>query len=118
MALVLLSAGILTILMGTLHGGLLVLVIFLQPAFLVSFFPAAFAALSRIAPPHMRGMATGLALPSAFVVGGGVVPSFLGYMGEAYTFSKGIMVVGCLMLSVTILVVFLKIGQYDAEEGC
>ena len=118
MALVLLSAGILTILMGTLHGGLLVLVIFLQPAFLVSFFPAAFAALSRIAPPHMRSMATGLALPSAFVVGGGVIPSFLGYMGEAYTFSKGIMVVGCLMLSVTILVIFLKIGQYDAEEGC
>ena len=118
MTLVLLSAGIFTTLIGSLHGGLLVLVIFLQPAFLVSFFPAAFAALSRIAPPHMRSVATGLALPSAFVVGGGVIPAFLGYMGEAYTFSKGIMVVGCLMLSVTILVIFLKIGQYDAEEGC
>lgn len=118
MTLLLLSAGILTILIGILRGGLLVLVIFLQPAFLTSFFPAAFAALSRIAPPHMRSVATGLAMPSAFVMGGGVIPAFLGYMGEAHTFSTGIIVVGSLMFSITILVKFLELGQYDAEEGC
>ena len=118
MTLLLLSAGILTILIGILRGSLLMLVIFLQPPFLTSFFPAAFSALSRIAPPHMRSVATGLAMPSAFVMGGGVIPAFLGYMGEAYTFSTGIIVVGCLMFSVTILVKFLELGQYDAEEGC
>jgi NNP family nitrate/nitrite transporter-like MFS transporter len=118
MALVLLSAGILTILIGTLDGGLLVLLIFLQPAFLASYFPAAFAALSRIAPPHMRSVATGLTIPSAFVIGGGIIPTFLGYTGEAYTFSTGIRLVGALMTSATILVMFLKLGQYDAEEGC
>jgi NNP family nitrate/nitrite transporter-like MFS transporter len=118
MTLLLLSAGIFTILIGTLRGSLLVLVIFLQPPFLTSFFPAAFAALSRIAPPHMRSVATGLVMPSAFVMGGGVIPAFLGYTGEAHTFSAGIIVVGSLMFSVTILVKFLKLGQYDAEEGC
>jgi NNP family nitrate/nitrite transporter-like MFS transporter len=118
MTLVLLSAGILTILIGALSGGLLVLLIFLQPAFLAPFFPAAFAALSRIAPPHMRSVATGLTLPSAFVVGGGIIPAFLGYTGEAYTFSTGIRIVGALMMCATILVMFLKLGQYDDEEGC
>jgi NNP family nitrate/nitrite transporter-like MFS transporter len=116
--LVLLSAGILTILIGTLGGGFLVALIFLQPAFLTPFFPAAFAALSRIAPPHTRSVATGLAIPSAFVVGGGVIPAFLGYTGETYAFSTGIRVVGALMMSVTISVMFLKLGQYDADEGC
>jgi NNP family nitrate/nitrite transporter-like MFS transporter len=118
MTVVLLSAGILTLLMGALRGGSLVLVIFLQPAFLTSFFPAAFAALSRIAPPHMRSVTTALAPPAAFIMGGGVIPAFLGYTGEAYTFSTGIIVVGGFMLSATILVRFLKLGQYDAEEGC
>jgi NNP family nitrate/nitrite transporter-like MFS transporter len=59
-----------------------------------------------------------MAIPSAFVIGGGVIPTFLGYTGETYTFSTGIRVVGALMMSVTILVTFLKLGQYDAEEGC
>jgi NNP family nitrate/nitrite transporter-like MFS transporter len=118
MTLVLLSAGILTILIGTLEGGVLVLLIFLQPAFLASYFPAAFAALSRIAPPHMRSVATGLTIPSAFVIGGGLIPAFLGYTGETYTFSTGIKVVGAFMVSGAIPVRFLKLGQYDAEEGC
>jgi NNP family nitrate/nitrite transporter-like MFS transporter len=117
-ALVLLSAGLLTILIGTLEGKLLVLLIFLQPAFLTCYFPAAFAALSRIAPPHMRSVATGLTIPSAFVIGGGIIPAFLGYTGEAHSFSTGIRLVGSLMMLATILVLFLKLGQYDSEEGC
>ncbi len=118
MTLVLLSAGVLTILIGTLEGGLLVMLIFLQPAFLTCYFPAAFAALSRIAPPQMRSVATGLTIPSAFVIGGGLIPAFLGYTGEAHAFSTGIRVVGTLMMLATILVKFLKLGQYDEEEGC
>ena len=39
-------------------------------------------------------------------------------MALPLSFSIGIRVVGILMLSVTILVMFLKLGQYDAEEGC
>jgi NNP family nitrate/nitrite transporter-like MFS transporter len=115
---VLLSAGVLTLLIGTLDGGFLVLSIFLQPAFLTCYFPAAFAALSRIAPPHMRSVATGITIPSAFVIGGGIIPAFLGFTGETYTFSTGIKVVGALMMSSTILVRFLNLGQYDAEDGC
>jgi NNP family nitrate/nitrite transporter-like MFS transporter len=118
MSLVLLSAGVLTLLIGTLDGGFLVLSIFLQPAFLTCYFPAAFAALSRIAPPHMRSVATGITIPSAFVIGGGIIPAFLGFTGETYTFSTGIKVVGALMMSSTILVRFLNLGQYDAEDGC
>jgi len=118
MTVALLSAGVLTIFVGKLQGGLLVLVIFLQPAFLASFFPAAFAALSRIAPPHMRSVTTAITPPAAFVIGGGVIPTFVGYTGEVYTFSTGITCVGIFMLSATILVRFLKLGQYDGEAGC
>jgi NNP family nitrate/nitrite transporter-like MFS transporter len=118
MGLVLLSAGVLTLLIGTLEGGFLVLSIFLLPAFLTCYFPAAFAALSRIAPPQMRSVATGITIPSAFVIGGGIIPAFLGFTGETYTFSAGVKVVGALMMSSTILVRFLKLGQYDAEDGC
>ena len=63
-------------------------------------------------------MATGLTIPSAFVMGGGIIPAFLGYTGEAYSFSTEIRLVGALIILATILVMFLKLGQYGSEEGC
>ena len=58
MTVVLLTAGIATILIGLLDGGWLMVVIFVQPVLINAFFPGAFAALSRIAPPHLRSVAT------------------------------------------------------------
>ena len=107
-----------TILLGTLRGSILLVVLFLQPAVLSSFFPAAFGALSRIAPPSMRSVTNALGPPFAFLIGGGVLPAAIGYLGETYTFSMGIVMAGGFMLAGPVLLLFLKLGQYDDQSGC
>ncbi len=118
MAVALLLAGIFTILLGILKGNWLMVVIFIQPAVLSSFFPGAFAALSRIAPPSMRSVTNALGPPTSFLIGGGVLPAIIGHMGEAYSFSAGIIMAGCFIVAGPILIFFLKLGQYDDESGC
>ena len=118
MMITLLGTAVLTVLLGLVKGKALVVVLFLQPAVLSSFFPAAFGALSRIARPSMRSVTNALGPPLAFLIGGGLFPSVIGYMGEVYTFSMGIMAVGCLMAVGPALIFFLKLGQYDDQSGC
>jgi NNP family nitrate/nitrite transporter-like MFS transporter len=118
MAVILLFAGICTILIGLLKGGWLVAIIFIQPALVSSFFPGAFAAISRIAPPSMRSVTNALGPPASFLIGGGILPTVIGYFGETYTFAMGIMLAGVFMLLGPILVLFLRLGQYDSQAGC
>jgi NNP family nitrate/nitrite transporter-like MFS transporter len=118
MVMALLGTAILTVLLGLVEGTILVVVLFLQPAVLSSFFPAAFAALSRIAPPAMRSVTNALGPPLAFVLGGGVLPALIGYMGETYTFSTGIVTFGGFMIVGPVLILFLRLGQYDDQSGC
>ncbi len=114
----LLLTGILTVLISITEGRLLILVLFLQPAVLTAFFPAGFAALSRIAPPSMRSVTNALGPPLAFLIGGGITPQFLGYFAESYTFSTGILFAGCFILLGSVLVFFVKLGKYDDMAGC
>lgn len=118
MTTVLLTAGIATILIGLLHGAWLIAAIFIQPVLVNAFFPGAFAALSRIAPPHLRSVTNALGPPASFVIGGGILPAVIGYMGETYSFASGIILAGAYMLLGPVLVLFLKLGQYDDLSGC
>ncbi|MGD9364422.1 MAG: MFS transporter [Desulfobacteraceae bacterium] len=118
MVITLLATAVLTVLLGLLENTALVIVLFLQPAVLSSFFPAAFAALSRIAPPSLRSVTNALGPPLAFLIGGGVLPAVIGYMGETYTFSSGIVAAGGFMAVGPLLLLFLKLGQYDDQSGC
>ena len=118
MAVALLAAAVFTILLGTMKGGVLIAALFIQPAVLSSFFPAAFGALSRIAPPAMRSVTNALGPPFAFLIGGGVLPTVIGYLGETYSFSIGIVLAGCFMLIGPMLLFFLKLGLYDDQSGC
>ncbi len=118
MAVSLLCAGIATVLLGVLTGKSLVLILFIQPMVLNSFFPSAFAALSRVAEPRMRSVTSALGPPTAFLIGGGVLPSVIGYLGQTYTFSAGIILAGCFILLGPLLLIFLKLGLYDNESGC
>ncbi len=118
MAIVLTAAGAFTIMLGLVRDAWLVAVIFVQPALVSSFFPGAFAALSRIAPPSMRSVTNSLGPPFAFLIGGGILPAVIGYFGETYTFASGIMLVGAFMLVGPLLVYFLQLGQYDDQSGC
>lgn len=118
MLVALLLAGAATVLMGLVHGGWLVAVVFIQPAMLSSFFPAAFAALSRIAPPYLRSVSSALGPPLSFLIGGGILPAVIGYLGEHHTFSAGIILAGGFMLAGPVLICFLTLGQYDNQTGC
>lgn len=86
------ATGLATLVLGLSSGSLLVVAVFVQPAVTVCFFPVGFAALSLVAPPHLRGVAVSLATPLAFMLGGGALPAFLGWMGEHHSFGAGIAV--------------------------
>jgi NNP family nitrate/nitrite transporter-like MFS transporter len=106
---VFLLTGITTVLLSIVSGDWMVIIIFLQPMLAVSFFPAGFAALSRIGPPSARNVVVSLTIPLAFLLGGGVVPTAIGVMGDIASFALGIALVGGLILTGLILSLFLKL---------
>ncbi|WP_319526610.1 MFS transporter [uncultured Desulfosarcina sp.] len=110
---VLFLTGTMTILLGLLPGFWLVLLVFVQPLMAVSFFPPAFALLSSVGPPEVRNISVSLAVPMGFMVGGGVMPLFIGLMGDRGSFSGGIAILGGLILAGVLLSAFLKPNQED-----
>jgi MFS transporter, NNP family, nitrate/nitrite transporter len=114
----LITAGIATIFLGTLTDLGLIIVIFIQPVLVNAFFPGCFAALSSAAPPSLRSVATAMGPPIAFVIGGGIIPAMIGYLGEAYSFSTGIIIAGIFMLAVVFLILFLNFKNYADDPGC
>lgn len=113
----LLCSGVVTALLGYFSGPWLTVMVFLQPALIACYFPAGFSALSRIVQPDYRSLATSWVTPSAFVLGGGLLPTALGYMGEMYSFGTGISLTGILMIAGFPLAFFLKLID-KMEEGC
>ncbi|MFH0916049.1 MAG: MFS transporter [bacterium] len=117
MGIFLFLTGIMAVLVGSLSGVGLKLSIFFMAAFAVSFFPPAFGALSRIVQPTLRSIAAALAPPAAFILGGGLLPTGLGYMGQISTFGRGIVITGA-VITVGSGAVFLLRLLTDLEEGC
>ncbi|MFO7602134.1 MAG: MFS transporter [Candidatus Desulfacyla sp.] len=105
---VFLITGLLTILLGTVSDAWIVVLVFLQPVIAGCFFPPGFAALSAIGPPDARNIAVSLTIPSAFVFGGGAIPIGIGMMADAGFFDLGIALTGMLILTGSVLALFLK----------
>jgi len=110
-------SGIATILLGSLSGVWLVAIIFIQPAVVGCYFTAGFSALSRIVQPNLRSIAAAFTPPSAFLIGGGLLPTLIGYMGEKHSFGLAIALIGGLMVLASGLVFFLKLIE-KMENGC
>jgi NNP family nitrate/nitrite transporter-like MFS transporter len=106
---VFLLSGITTILLGITSAPWVMVVVFVQAMLVVCFFPAGFAALSRIGPSNARNIAVSLTVPFAFLFGGGAVPTGIGFMGDVASFSLGFLLMGVLILSGALLSLFLKI---------
>jgi NNP family nitrate/nitrite transporter-like MFS transporter len=85
--------------------------IFLQPVIAVCFFPPGFAVLSAIGPPALRNVAVSLTVPVAFIVGGGAIPAWIGFMGDTASFASGIACVGGLIMMGALLSLYLKLGD-------
>ena len=105
----LLFSGVATLLLGWASGRGLSAIVFVQPLLAVWFFPAGFAALAMITPPQARNLSVGFTVPFGFLIGGGVVPTFIGVMGDAGSFAFGLMVTGVLILGAGIAALRLKL---------
>jgi MFS transporter, NNP family, nitrate/nitrite transporter len=114
---VMVFSGITTIMLGVFSDKGLLFIIFLQPAVIGCYFTAGFAALARIVQPDLRSIATSFTTPAAFLIGGGIVPAVMGYMGQAYSFGLGITLTGVLMIVFCPLVFLLKLLE-NLDEGC
>lgn len=111
MSAVFLITAILTILLGTVSDAWIVVLVFLQPIIAGCFFPPGFAALSSIGPPNARNVAVSLTVPSAFVFGGGAIPIGIGMMADMGLFDLGIALTGGLILTGSVLALFLKLPR-------
>ncbi len=109
-----LTTGILTALLGVAPDPWLIPIVFLQPAMAVCFFPAGFAALSRTTSPQERSLAIALTVPWSFLIGGGLMPAFIGVMGEHGSFGLGISLFGGLILASLLLLRYLRPDRVEA----
>ena len=114
---VMLASGVATVMLGIMTGTWLVVIFFIQPAILGCYFTAGFAALARIVQPNYRSIAAAFTTPTAFLIGGGLLPTAIGYMGEAYSFGLGIALLGGITILGSGLVFFLRLID-TMEEGC
>ena len=112
---VFLLTGALTVLLGGVPGYWVAGVFFLQQLLAVCFFPAGLTALSAIGPPHARNLAVSLTIPIALLAGGGLTPTIIGVMGDAGSFTGGIVLVGGLILLGFVICLRLKV---PGENGC
>lgn len=62
------------------------------------FFPSGFAVLSKLGPAEYGNMAVSLCIPLAFLVGGGVMPTLIGMIGDVASISSGIILAGTAMI--------------------
>lgn len=100
--------GTLTILLGVAPGSWLTFLVFAQSLITVCFFPSAFSLLSKITPPAMSNVAISLTIPLAFLWGGGIMPMLIGILGDWGSFAAGIIMMGGMILSGSLLVLFIK----------
>jgi NNP family nitrate/nitrite transporter-like MFS transporter len=110
--------GTITMALGMVPRSSLTLVktlVFLQPALAVSFFPAGFAILARIAPADSRNIAVAMTISVAFLIGGGVVPYAIGLCGDTGHFDFGISMVGLFIASGAIVTPFLNLAQKHGQ---
>jgi NNP family nitrate/nitrite transporter-like MFS transporter len=114
---IMILSGLSTIMLGIFSGNTLIYIVFIQPSILGCYFTAGFAALARIVQPHLRSVAASFTTPAAFLIGGGLFPAALGYMGQNSSFGLGIMLTGVLMIIFSPLVFFLHLIE-KMEEGC
>jgi NNP family nitrate/nitrite transporter-like MFS transporter len=112
-----LITGMTTLLIGTVSDAWLALFVILQPALAVCFFPAGFAAISAIGPVASRNVAVSFVVPLGFLVGAGVIPALIGFMGDTSSFAMGLIFVGSLILSGALVGLLLKLPGATAPKS-
>jgi NNP family nitrate/nitrite transporter-like MFS transporter len=94
MRVVFILSGLLIVAIGGLRGPGLIAAVFCQPVLAVGFFPAGFSLLSTISSRRTQNITIAITIPVAFLIGGGGVPLFLGWMGDMGGFGRAFMLIG------------------------
>jgi NNP family nitrate/nitrite transporter-like MFS transporter len=108
--------GIATLLLGLVSTVWISMVVLLQPLLAVWFFPAAFAALALATPPRARNLAVAFTIPCGYLIGGGIIPTFIGITGDAGSFAVGFVVTGTLILFGGVLALLLRLPANHGKE--
>ena len=94
---VLLFTGLLTGLISVAQGRLLEIVVVLQPALIAIMFPAQLSSLAEIGESWYQNVTTALVVTVGMTVGAGVVPVFIGVLGDLGFGWLGFVALGLLM---------------------
>lgn len=114
---VFLTSGVTTALIGLVSGKeWLLIIIFVQSILATSFFPAGFAALSRIGTGNIKNLVISFTVPMGFLIGGGVIPAGIGFLGEKGSFSSGFIALGGVVFIGSLSVLYLKFSK-EGEIG-
>ena len=105
---VLLVTGLMTLFLGIASRTIILYIVFLQPPVAVCFFPAGFAAISLIVSAKLRNIAVSLIVPLAIVIGGGLAPVFIGWIGDMGNFATAITICGGMIAAGSIFTGLLK----------
>jgi NNP family nitrate/nitrite transporter-like MFS transporter len=115
---VFLMTGLMTIFIGIASSSWVATAVFLQPVVAVCFFPAGIAALSIVSSPKERSIAVSLTVPIAFLVGGGGVPTLIGFFGDISSFGTGIVLVGGAIFMGVIFSGFIDSRNHPENDDC
>jgi NNP family nitrate/nitrite transporter-like MFS transporter len=86
----------------------LIIAVFIQPMVATCFFPAGFTALSRAFEEKFHSVAVSLVVPIAIIIGQGLVPAMLGFLGQQGAFYLGFVIMGGILLTGLFPLPFLK----------
>lgn len=117
MATVLLLSGVSASCIGIAPGPALFPLIFFQTSIAVCFFPAAFSVLAGFHAPETRNVVISLAVPLAFVAGGGVLPYLIATLAETSSFGIGLVCAGMFIATGTLLVPLINTAGQPAAAG-
>jgi NNP family nitrate/nitrite transporter-like MFS transporter len=116
MKVLLLAAGISTVLLSIAPGSWFVPVVFLQAVFSTAYFPAGFAALSQMGSARTKNVAVSLTMPVSIFVGAGAIPAGLGIAGDLGSFSVGFAIVGGFLLAGSLMIRYLELGATGQDR--
>jgi NNP family nitrate/nitrite transporter-like MFS transporter len=108
---VFLANGLATIILGVVSRSWIVILLIIQPMIATCFFPAGFAALSRMGSPRTKNIAISFTTSLGILLGGGAIPAGIGLIGELGSFSLGFILLGVLLFSGILLVQWLKLAN-------
>ncbi|MDJ0803502.1 MAG: MFS transporter [Desulfobacterales bacterium] len=114
---VFLVSGLLIMVLGVVRGPALMAAVFGQPVLAVCFFPAGFSLLSRISTRRSQNITIAVTIPMAFLIGGGIVPLLLGWMGDAGAFGRAFLLIGMATTLASIATLGLPGAGVDTPEG-